>query len=121
MIKHIAGLAAFSALLLASAARAQDTTTKPAKPAKVCFDPDDVQNFKYQKRNTMLVTTHRKEAFVLTLAGVCPDLESANGIGFSDVFAGDICSTTRASLIYNGISFGSQKCRIANIERATTN
>ncbi|MBL8629077.1 MAG: hypothetical protein JNM81_05585 [Rhodospirillaceae bacterium] len=89
-----------------------------ASSQRVCFDPDHVRNFQYQARNTMMVETFKREKFLLTLSGVCPDLESANGIGFTDIYAGDVCSNTRASLVYNGMSFGRQSCRIANVERA---
>ncbi|MBL8642630.1 MAG: hypothetical protein JNK21_01755 [Rhodospirillaceae bacterium] len=110
-----------SALVLSGCATAADgpaqTAAATVKSDKACFDPDDVLNFKYQKRNSMMVETRRAK-FLLTLSGVCPDLDSANGIGFTDVYAGDICSNTRATLVYNGMSFGRQSCRIANVEVA---
>lgn len=114
-MKPFAIAAILFAAALSACAAAPEQTAQSAE--RVCFDPDDVQTYAYEKKNTVVVTTRRKESYALVLSGVCPDLESAYGFVFTDVYGARVCSNSHPGIAYRGVTFGPQRCRIAGIER----
>jgi hypothetical protein len=70
-----------SALLLASAPAFADDA-KPAAPTNVCLRHHDVDGWGARDRKSMIVNDRFGKKYLISLAGLCDDLDFAFGAGF---------------------------------------
>jgi hypothetical protein len=89
-----------------------------AGPGQACFDPDDVRTYNVQRDGTLRVQTFRSGDFVAKLTSICPDLSSAQQVGFVSSVGFKLCGKTAARVVINTPGRGTQECRIGAIDRA---
>lgn len=73
-----------AALLLASPAFAADDSAPPATPAKtsVCLQHSDVDGWGARDKKSMIVNDRFGRKYLVTLNGICDDVDFAFGAGF---------------------------------------
>ena len=91
-----------------------------AGPGQACFDPDDVRNYNIQRDGTLLVHTFRNGDYIAKLTSICPDLSSAQQVGFVSSVGFKLCGKTAARVVVSAPGRGTQECRIGAIDRAPT-
>jgi Family of unknown function (DUF6491) len=89
-----------------------------AGPGRACFDPDDVRNFDVQRDGTLRVQTFRNGDYIAELTSICPDLSSAQKVGFVPSGGFKLCGKTAARVVVGAPGRGAQECRIGAIDRA---
>ena len=103
--------------ILWGCAASESARTQPG-PGRACFDPDDLRNFNVQRDGTLLVQTFRNGDFVAKITSICPDLSSAQHVGFVSSVGFKLCGNSGARVAINTPGRGAQNCRIGAIDRA---
>jgi hypothetical protein len=88
-----------------------------AGPGQACFDPDDVRNYSIQRDGALLVQTFRNVDYIAKLTSICPDLSSAQQVGFVSSVGFKLCGKTAARVVVNAPGRGTQECLIGAIDR----
>ena len=85
--------------------------------ARQCFRPDAVSGFRPEGRDTVYFTVAASQVYRAEIVGVCPDIDSAQGIAIRTTSPGAwVCHGLDAELIVPSPT-GAQRCPLTDIRR----
>gem|GEM_PF-5996715 len=118
MTKHLAALICTAALSACAAAPTDMTVDMTATPlaGRACFDPDGVRTFDMEPGNILRIETFREGVFAAKVLSICPDLSTAQALGFAGAKGFKICGGSGAAVVINDRVRGRQTCRIGAID-----
>lgn len=114
MTKLLAALIC-AAALSACAAPGVETAAAP-QAGRACFDPDGVRTFDLESGNILRIETFREGVFAAKILSICPDLSSAQALGFAGAKGLKICGGSGAAVVINDRARGRQTCRIGAVD-----
>jgi hypothetical protein len=115
-----------AALVLACPAFAVDDAAPPAKPANtsVCLRHSDVDGWGARDRKSMIVNDRFGKKFLVSLSGLCDDINYAFGAGFRPLGGGPAWGTCvergdRLVMRGGGVTPGNTTCWVTKVQPYT--
>jgi hypothetical protein len=108
-----------AALVAGATSGAATAADKTSKPAKACFQANDVRNWKfYDHQKRVNLTTSRKEVYTGEVIGICPSADFSETLGIKSRLSRFICEGDDAGLFMSDAA-GPEHCQMQKIRKLT--
>jgi hypothetical protein len=88
-----------------------------AAPGQQCFDADDVNGFRPFGRKSVDLTVTGKGVYRAEVFGLCPDLDSAGGLGVQARSGRWVCDAADLEMVVPSPELGARRCPVRSLRQ----
>jgi hypothetical protein len=106
-----------AALVAGATSGAATAADKASKPAKACFQANDVRNWKFfDHEKRVNLTTDRKDVYTGEVIGICPSADFSQTLGIKSRLSRFICEGDDVGLFMSDAA-GPEHCHMQKIRK----